>query len=108
MLCSLARRAFKQTEEQQLQFEQILKHDYGRRSKGEVHVYVHVYIYVYTHYLMHVHCCIPPLRCCSVIHYLCVLTVTQILAKELAGQLQVLENNAHPFYKPKLFVVREI
>lgn len=29
----------------------------------------------------------------------------QILAKELAGQLQVLENNAHPFYKPKLFVV---
>jgi len=28
------------------------------------------------------------------------------LAKELAGQLQVLENNAHPFYKPKLFVTR--
>jgi hypothetical protein len=64
MLCSLVRTAFKQTEEQQLQFEQMLKHDYGRRSKGE------------------------------------------ILAKELAGQLQVLENNAHPFYKPKLFVTR--
>jgi len=29
----------------------------------------------------------------------------QILAKELAGRLQVLDNNAHPFYKPKLFVV---
>ena len=28
------------------------------------------------------------------------------MAKELAGQLQVLENNAHPFYKPKFFVVR--
>ena len=38
MLCSLVRRAFKQTEEQQLQFEQMLKHDYGRRSKGEVRV----------------------------------------------------------------------
>ena len=36
MLCSLVRRAFKQTEEQQLQLEQMLKHDYGRRSKGEV------------------------------------------------------------------------
>ena len=34
-----------------------------------------------------------------------VLCLLQILAKELAGQLQVLENNAHPFYKPKLFVV---
>ena len=29
----------------------------------------------------------------------------QILAKELVCQLQVLENNAHQFYKPKLFVV---
>ena len=37
MLCGLVRRAFKQTEEQQLQFEQMLKHDYGRRSKGEVY-----------------------------------------------------------------------
>ena len=36
MLCNLVRRAFKQTEEQQLQFEQMLKHEYGRRSKGEV------------------------------------------------------------------------
>ena len=35
----------------------------------------------------------------------CVFVIPQILAKELAGQLQVLENNAHPFYKPKLFVV---
>ena len=35
----------------------------------------------------------------------CACNVLQILAKELAGQLQVLENNAHPFYKPKLFVV---
>ena len=32
----LVRRAFVQTEEQQLQFEQILRHEYGRRSKGEV------------------------------------------------------------------------
>ncbi len=35
----------------------------------------------------------------------CILLYLQILAKELVGQLQVLENNAHPFYKPKLFVV---
>ena len=44
MLCSLVRRAFKQTEEQQLQFEQILKHDYGRRSKGEVDTHTCTYI----------------------------------------------------------------
>ena len=43
MLCSLVRRAFKQTEEQQLQFEQMLKHDYGRRSKGEVYSTLHYY-----------------------------------------------------------------
>lgn len=36
MLCSLVRCSFQQTEEQQLQFEQILRHEYGRRSKGEV------------------------------------------------------------------------
>lgn len=36
MLCSLVRRSFRQTEEQQLQFEQILRHEYGRKSKGEV------------------------------------------------------------------------
>lgn len=64
MLCGLVRRAFNQTEEQQLMFEQALRQEYSRRSKGE------------------------------------------ILAKELAGQLQVLENNAHPFYKPKFFVTR--
>lgn len=84
MLCSLVRRAFKQTEEQQLQFEQILKHDYGRRSKGEVDT----------------HTCTP-----FEFHKHCSIYSAQILAKELAGQLQVLENNAHPFYKPKLFVV---
>ena len=36
MLCALVRRAFHQTEEQQVQFEQILRHEYGRKSKGEV------------------------------------------------------------------------
>ena len=36
MLCSLVRYSFQQTEEQQLQFEQILRHEYGRKSKGEV------------------------------------------------------------------------
>ena len=36
MLCALVRRAFHQTEEQQIQFEQILRHEYGRKSKGEV------------------------------------------------------------------------
>ena len=46
MLCSLVRRAFKQTEEQQLQFEQMLKHEYGRRSKGEVCVCVCVCVCV--------------------------------------------------------------
>ena len=40
MLCNLVRSAFNQTEEQQLQFEQILRHEYGRRSKGEVCVCV--------------------------------------------------------------------
>ncbi len=29
----------------------------------------------------------------------------QVLARELVGQLQVLESNAHPFYKPRNFVV---
>ena len=43
MLCSLVRRAFKQTEEQQLQLEQMLKHDYGRRSKGEVYIHTHTH-----------------------------------------------------------------
>ena len=36
MLCSLVRRSFDQTEEQQAMFEQSLRHEYGRRSKGEV------------------------------------------------------------------------
>lgn len=36
MLGNLVRRAFHQTEEQQTNFEQMLKHEYGRRSKGEV------------------------------------------------------------------------
>lgn len=36
MLCSLVRRSFNQTEEQQIQYEQILRHENGRKSKGEV------------------------------------------------------------------------
>ena len=36
MLCSLVRRSFHQTEEQQIQYEQILRHENGRKSKGEV------------------------------------------------------------------------
>lgn len=36
MLYSLVRNAFQQTEEQQVNFEASLKHEYGRRSKGEV------------------------------------------------------------------------
>ena len=40
MLGNLVRRAFHQTEEQQTTFEQILKHEYGRRSKGEVGTYL--------------------------------------------------------------------
>ena len=36
MLCSLVRKAFVQTEEQQVQHDQILRHEHGRRSKGEV------------------------------------------------------------------------
>ena len=36
MLCSLVRRAFLQSEEQQVQHDQILRHEHGRRSKGEV------------------------------------------------------------------------
>ena len=36
MLCNLVRRAFDQTEEQQLMFEQTLRQEYSRRSKGEV------------------------------------------------------------------------
>ena len=106
MLCSLVRRAFKQTEEQQLQLEQMLKHDYGRRSKGEVYIHTHTHTHTNTraaHFTPHrspFHPTPCPTYCnrtaCNVL---------QILAKELAGQLQVLENNAHPFYKPKLFVV---
>ena len=38
MLCSLVRRSFHQTEEQQIQYEQILRHENGRKSKGEVSV----------------------------------------------------------------------
>lgn len=36
MLSSLVRRSFNQTEEQQIQYEQILRHENGRKSKGEV------------------------------------------------------------------------
>ena len=36
MLYSLVRRAFRQSEEQQVNFESSLKREYGRRSKGEV------------------------------------------------------------------------
>lgn len=36
MLCNLVRRAFNQTDDQQLLFEQALRQEYGRRSKGEV------------------------------------------------------------------------
>ena len=36
MLCSMVRRAFNQTEEQQIQYEQMLRHENGRKSKGEV------------------------------------------------------------------------
>jgi hypothetical protein len=36
MLYSLVRQAFKQSEEQQVNFESSLKREYGRRSKGEV------------------------------------------------------------------------
>ena len=36
MMGLLVRKAFQQTEEQQLQSEQILRHEHGRRSKGEV------------------------------------------------------------------------
>ena len=36
MLCTLVRRAFNQTEEQQIQYDQILRHENGRKSKGEV------------------------------------------------------------------------
>ena len=40
MLYSMVRRAFRQTEEQQVNFESGLKREYGRRSKGEVSVSV--------------------------------------------------------------------
>jgi hypothetical protein len=63
MLCSLVRRAFHQSEEQQIQYEQVLRYECGRKSKGE------------------------------------------ILARELVMQMQVLENNAHPFYRTRNFVV---
>lgn len=36
MLYSLVRQAFRQTEEQQVNFETSLKREHGRRSKGEV------------------------------------------------------------------------
>ena len=36
MLYSLVRCAFRQTEEQQINFESSLRREYGRRSKGEV------------------------------------------------------------------------
>ena len=36
MLCALVRRSFNQTEEQQIQYDQILRHENGRKSKGEV------------------------------------------------------------------------
>lgn len=36
MLYGLVRQAFKQSEEQQVNFESGLKREYGRRSKGEV------------------------------------------------------------------------
>ena len=36
MLYCLVRQAFQQTEEQRINFEASLKHEYGRRSKGEV------------------------------------------------------------------------
>lgn len=36
MLYSLVRQSFKQSEEQQVNFESSLKREYGRRSKGEV------------------------------------------------------------------------
>lgn len=49
MLCILVRRAFHQTEEQQIQFEQILRHEYGRKSKGEVSYAVIVLIIIWTH-----------------------------------------------------------
>lgn len=38
MLCSLVRRSFRQTEEQQMLFEQTLRQEYSRRTKGEVSV----------------------------------------------------------------------
>ncbi len=36
MLCSLVRHSFGQTEEQQMLFEQTLRQEYSRRTKGEV------------------------------------------------------------------------
>ncbi len=36
MLCNLVRRSFSQTDEQQLMFEQALRQEHSRRSKGEV------------------------------------------------------------------------
>ena len=81
MLYSLVRLSFQQTEEQQVNFETTLKHEYGRRSKGEVRLLL------------------------TTNHQSSTSFFVQILARELAGRLQVLDNNAHPFYKPRLFVV---
>lgn len=36
MLCELVRNAFQQSVEQQLRYEQLLRQDFGRHSKGEV------------------------------------------------------------------------
>ena len=38
LLCDLVRKAFGQSADQQLRYEQLLRHDFGRRSKGEVRV----------------------------------------------------------------------
>lgn len=42
MLCDLVRNAFHQSLEQQLRHEQLLRQDFGRRSKGEVCAVVYV------------------------------------------------------------------
>ena len=36
------------------------------------------------------------------------LHIPQVLVKELVSQLVVLDNNAHPFYKPNLFIVSQL
>ena len=42
MLCDLVRNAFHQSLEQQLRHEQLLRQDFGRRSKGEVCAVVYI------------------------------------------------------------------